>query len=256
MKAKEMRSETSTRDRETAARYTNIAKDYSQDWRGKLTPDLRDQVTVFCNYLGPAPKKILDAGCGTGKISTYLAELGYEVTGLDLSQGMLNETVKNAAEKRVEVKPVLANMRQQPIASASLDAIWNMAALVHLDSAGKATTISEYQRILKPDGILHLSVQNLLHKKHLKRILQSYLYWLGYDENNEFYQHHKSPAEIFQGLNIIARFFQGYAYLDDRHWFFPTKAQLTTLLTQNDFEILASNQVLAKRSSIYARKTK
>lgn len=250
-----MRPEALTRDQETAARYSNIAKDYSQDWRGKLTPDLKEQVAVFCNYLGPAPKTVLDAGCGTGKISTYLAELGYTVTGLDLSQGMLNETVRSAHEKKVEVTPVLANMRQLPIASASIDAIWNMAALVHLDSAGKATTLSEYQRILKPGGILHLSVQNLLHKKHLKRIFQSYLYWLGYDENNQFYQDNKSLAEILKGLSIVERFIQGYAYLDDRHWFFPTKTQLTTLLCENKFEILESNKAVAKRTSIYAKKS-
>lgn len=35
------------------------------------------------------PRSIVDLGCGTGKLSLPLAEAGYDVTGIDLSQDML-----------------------------------------------------------------------------------------------------------------------------------------------------------------------
>jgi ubiquinone/menaquinone biosynthesis C-methylase UbiE len=243
------------RDQETADRYSEIARHYSQDWRGELTQDLKSQVAEFCEYLGAPPKKILDAGCGTGKISTYLAKLGYEPIGLDLSYGMLKETVSEASSKQLSVRPILANMRHQPLANASVDGVWNMAAIVHLDHAGKQAAIAEYNRILNPGGILHLSVQNLFHKKHLRRIAQSYLYWLGYDENNQYYQQKKSLKEIQQGLGLISRLMQGYAYLDNRHWFFPTKNELMALLSKSGFQVLDSNHAFSKRTSIFARKT-
>lgn len=104
-----------------------------------------------------------------------------------------------------------------------MDAIWNMAALVHLDRKGKEQAITDYQRILSPGGVLHISVQNLLSKKHLERVAQSYLYWLGYDDDNKFYQKRKTPNEVKDGMGIVERFIQGYAYLDDRHWFFQPK---------------------------------
>ena len=37
----------------------------------------------------PGARRILELGCGTGIHAVMLAEKGYEVTGLDLSEGML-----------------------------------------------------------------------------------------------------------------------------------------------------------------------
>lgn len=47
---------------------------------------------------------ILDVGCGTGRHSIMLAELGYKVTGVDISSGMLLEARKLAAEANVDVE--------------------------------------------------------------------------------------------------------------------------------------------------------
>lgn len=39
----------------------------------------------------PAPAKVLDAGCGTGRVAIRLAELGYRVVGVDVDTSMLAE---------------------------------------------------------------------------------------------------------------------------------------------------------------------
>jgi len=249
-----MNLEKRSSDQFTAARYSEIAKHYNGDWRGELTPELQAEVEQFIQYVGEPPKRILDSGCGTGKISTHLAQLGYSVFCLDLSEGMLREAVGNSHQQQVDIFPFIGNMRAHAVASSSMDAIWNMAALVHLDRKGKEQAITDYQRILSPGGVLHISVQNLLSKKHLERVAQSYLYWLGYDDDNKIYQKRKTPNEVKDGMGIVERFIQGYAYLDDRHWFFPTKMELIGLLKNHDFEILDANSAFAKRSSIFARK--
>src|SRR5260370_209411 len=48
--------------------------------------------------------RILDGGCGTGRHSIEMAKRGFNVTGLDLSPGMLQVAQKNAAEAGVEVE--------------------------------------------------------------------------------------------------------------------------------------------------------
>jgi 2-polyprenyl-3-methyl-5-hydroxy-6-metoxy-1,4-benzoquinol methylase len=52
---------------------------------------------------------ILDVGCGTGRHSIEFARRGYEVTGLDLSTGMLDVARENAASASVEVTWIQAD---------------------------------------------------------------------------------------------------------------------------------------------------
>ena len=43
----------------------------------------------LCAALVPAGSRVLDAGCGTGRVAIRLAELGYAVTGTDVDPSML-----------------------------------------------------------------------------------------------------------------------------------------------------------------------
>jgi SAM-dependent methyltransferase len=51
--------------------------------------------------LPDAPGRVLDAGAGTGALSLLAAELGHEVTALDLSSGMLARAQDKAQERGV-----------------------------------------------------------------------------------------------------------------------------------------------------------
>jgi SAM-dependent methyltransferase len=46
----------------------------------------------------PAPAKVLDAGCGTGRVAIRLAELGYRVVGVDVDSSMLAEARRAAPD--------------------------------------------------------------------------------------------------------------------------------------------------------------
>ncbi|MCY9456984.1 class I SAM-dependent methyltransferase, partial [Bacillus inaquosorum] len=49
-----------------------------------------DQWTKWIEASLPEKGRILDLACGTGEISIRLAEKGFEVTGIDLSEEMLS----------------------------------------------------------------------------------------------------------------------------------------------------------------------
>ena len=53
--------------------------------------------------LPPSPARVLDAGTGTGSLAFVAADLGYEVTGVDLSEGMLERARVKAEERGVDV---------------------------------------------------------------------------------------------------------------------------------------------------------
>lgn len=68
------------------------------------------EVDFFLNLFPLARgARILDVGCGTGRHSIELAKRGCQVTGLDLSSGMLAVAKRNAEEAGIEVEWIQAD---------------------------------------------------------------------------------------------------------------------------------------------------
>jgi SAM-dependent methyltransferase len=67
------------------------AEQYDQLYAEKSYTSECDVVEeAFRRHAANVPKTLLDVGCGTGGHSIELASRGYDVTGIDLSQAMLN----------------------------------------------------------------------------------------------------------------------------------------------------------------------
>jgi SAM-dependent methyltransferase len=58
---------------------------------------------IFQKYLKRKPKTILDVGCGTGGHSVILAKRGYQVTGIDPSEVMIDLAREKAGKNSVDV---------------------------------------------------------------------------------------------------------------------------------------------------------
>ena len=78
--------------------YTNWSATYDSD--RNLTRDLDQQVTK--DTLGNRHyKTILEVGCGTGKNTLLLDQIGERVCGLDLSEAMLEQATRKVHSNRV-----------------------------------------------------------------------------------------------------------------------------------------------------------
>lgn len=70
---------------QTKETYNNIAKKYYE-----LYKDDKSDLLYFDEFLNDCKSKILDLGCGMGHYSNYISRRGFEVTGIDFSEEMIN----------------------------------------------------------------------------------------------------------------------------------------------------------------------
>lgn len=69
---------------------------------------------TLARHLPPPGAAVLDVGAGTGAISLLLADLGYRVTALDLSPGMLERARRKAVERGLEIEFVVGPATEPP----------------------------------------------------------------------------------------------------------------------------------------------
>jgi ubiquinone/menaquinone biosynthesis C-methylase UbiE len=93
----------------------------------------------------------LDAACGTGRHTAYLASLGHEVIGVDTSPEML----ARAREKVPDGAFYEADLHDVPLADNSVDLVICAIALSHVPDLGGP--LAEFVRVLRPNGHLVIS---------------------------------------------------------------------------------------------------
>nr|WP_240675662.1 class I SAM-dependent methyltransferase [Ammoniphilus sp. CFH 90114] len=115
-----------------------------------------------------SPKKIIDLACGTGSISIPFAELGYEVTGVDLSEEMLAVTYNKAKEKGVPIQLLHQDMSELEIPMTVDAVVCFCDSLNYLTEPG--AVLETFQRVhhaLKPGGLFLFDVHSLYKINHV-----------------------------------------------------------------------------------------
>lgn len=104
----------------------------------------------------PAPRRIVDVGCGTGEITARLAELypHAAITGVDLEESHLERARKRA--------PRASFRKADALALPFEDGQFDLAVCRHLIQAvpDAQKVISELHRVLQPGGRLHLIAED------------------------------------------------------------------------------------------------
>lgn len=95
--------------------------------------------------------RVLDLGCGDGECTSLVASHGGNVAALDISLDLLamarTRTILDGYGRTV--RPLCASVHSIPMASESLDVVFGMAVLHHVDLMLAA---QEVHRVLKPGG--------------------------------------------------------------------------------------------------------
>ncbi len=95
------------------------------------------------------PGSGLDVGCGTGVLAGRLARAGYDMTGVDPSEGMLDIL----RERTPGVVAAKASGTDLPFEDDSFDLVLTVAVMHHIADPGDVRrTLSEMVRVSKPSG--------------------------------------------------------------------------------------------------------
>ncbi|MFE7235554.1 class I SAM-dependent methyltransferase [Streptomyces sp. NPDC002405] len=140
---RELTGETSGED--YAARFAALARS-GKDVHGEAR---------FCAALVPAGARMLDAGCGTGRVMIRLAELGYDCVGVDLDASMLAVARKQAPELPW-FQADLAAFEPAPLGiAADFELVVAAGNIFPLLAAGtEAAVVERLTAALRPGGLL------------------------------------------------------------------------------------------------------
>jgi ubiquinone/menaquinone biosynthesis C-methylase UbiE len=130
-----------------ATAYDDIAR-YYKPYKGLI----RETARVLKNGLRGG--RILDAGCGTGEMSRVLAGIGYEMTGIDISENMLKVFRKKlSVSNHGSISASRGDLnRKLPFENHSFSALVNIHSLFMLPD--KLFTLGEFLRVVKPGGLI------------------------------------------------------------------------------------------------------
>ncbi len=113
--------------------------------------DLTPLWNAFISHL--PGKRIIDLGCGAGRDVRHFLERSFSVTGVDLSEELLN----HARRLCPNASFVNADIRRLPFPDASFDGVWCCGGMVHMGKEEGTKVIQEAHRILVPSGVFFLS---------------------------------------------------------------------------------------------------
>ena len=139
-------------DGRDAAHWSRIARDWIA-WARKPGHDAfwfyRDGLAAL---IGPGQGAALDVGCGEGRVSRLLKELGYRVTAVDAVAEMVAAARQAGSADAYGTGPASA----LPVADASFDLVLAYNMLMDVEDLDAAA--AELRRVIRDDGRLVVSV--------------------------------------------------------------------------------------------------
>jgi len=146
--------------------WNNIATDFSHT-RNYVWEYIRN----LTDYAKPG-MKILDLGCGNGRLYEIFKDKNIDYIGIDISEKL----IRLAQTKYPETQFLVGDGLDLPFKDNSFDVVYSIAVFHHIPSqALRIQFLKEAKRVLKKDGKIILTVWNLWQRKYFKLLVKSSL---------------------------------------------------------------------------------
>ena len=142
-------------DRDVQA-FDERAASYESGRHGQLHKEISDRVAELALSRVPAPRRVLDVGCGTGYVLRRLAARlpqASEFLGVDPAPKMIDVARSASPDQRLNF--LLGTAERLPADESAYDLVVSITSFDHW--TGQAAGIRECARVLAPDGTLMLT---------------------------------------------------------------------------------------------------
>lgn len=208
--------------------YNLIAEDFSRTrW------NIWSEFNIFRDFIKEGDK-VLDVGCGNGRILELLKNEKINYTGVDVSEKLLEIAQKRYPQNNF----LVADNLNLPFLDNNFDKVFSVAVLHTIPSQRlRKKAISELKRVLKPGGLLLITVWDMWREDTFPLLLKYFfLKLIG-----------KSKLDFRDA-------FVPWSNKTKRFYHFFTKKELQSLIKNVGFSIvkedIAKNET-GRRSNIY-----
>lgn len=208
--------------------YNLIADDFSRTrW------NIWAEFGIFADYVRN-DDKVLDVGCGNGRLLELLKDKTIDYTGIDVSEKLIGLAKKKYPKNNF----IVADNLNLPFSDESFDKVFSVAVLHTIPSKElRRKALLELKRVLKPKGFLILTVWDVWRKDTLPLLMKfSLLKLIG-----------KSKLDFGDA-------FVPWSDKTQRYYHFFRKNEIQSLVERNGFRIIKKGVVKnenGKRSNIY-----
>jgi len=109
----------------------------------------------------PVNGKVLEVGCGTGRLMVELLRRGYDVSGIDPSESMLAQLRMKLKREEVSPKLMVGEAAQTNLPSDEYDLVYSIRVLNQTSSPEYALrAVGEMLRVAKPNGLALIEFVN------------------------------------------------------------------------------------------------
>jgi ubiquinone/menaquinone biosynthesis C-methylase UbiE len=121
-------------------------------WANRSLGEVHDTLVELANLHGG--EKVLDVGCGTGILSSRLAQAsdGIKVCGLDTGSHMIKAAAKRVQRNRRQAEYRVGTATRLPYSDGCFDVVVSCLLFHLLQDTEKKLALREVFRVLKPGG--------------------------------------------------------------------------------------------------------
>ena len=188
------------RDDRVRATYAAVAVDYADQLATELEGLPFERWLLDRVVTEAAGRPVIEAGCGPGHVTAYLAAAGADACGIDLTPEMVEQARERFPGVQYDVGDLTRLMR--PGNADGWGAVLGWYSLIHLAGSEFPAAVAALARPLAPGGVLVLA-------GHAGREVRRMTSWFGHDVNLDGVLH--DPADVVAAL--IA------AGLEDIEWY-------------------------------------